>query len=298
MQKNIKEDLHNKWLKKAELLTSQRPNSLLLQAPNNCSIEALTLKIASKYLCLNKENSYSCSCQSCAWVNDNSHPDLVTVFSKTFDSKSANVSEILKIQEIQKLTSFFQLSSHQGNYRVAIIGALENLTYTASNALLKILEEPSSNMKFILFAHSLLNVPLTITSRCQKINLNLTAEELSKIQFFGCDIIPWLVPILKKGKNINPIECAKVAEKYSSYSLITRILSWMHDVSRVKFKLNPISYTNELDYLIKVSSSIVQQYKWIETYFEILEMKRIAKHPINTKLFLETLFIKLKNGFN
>ena len=291
-------DVHVKWLKNVQYFASKKPSVLLLHAPNNCKIEEFTLKVSCMYMCLNKKDFYCGSCKSCKWISENSHPDLVAVFSNDFDGKSKDNSHFLKIEEIHKLSDFFQLSSHQGSYKIAIIGPIENLTYTATNALLKTLEEPSASMKFIFFSHSLSKVPSTLVSRCQRINLTISAEELSKIEFNNCDIVPWLVPILKEGKKINPIECAKIAEKYSSYSIVSRMLSWMHDVFRVKYELNPISYTNDIEHLSEVSASIVDNKKWIESYFEILNMKRIATHPINTKLFLEALFIKFKDGFN
>ena len=153
-------------------------------------------------------------------------------------------------------------------------------------------------MKFILFTHSISRIPSTIISRSQKMNLTISIEELNSIQLDNCEIITWLMPILHQGNNINPIKCARIADKYSTYTTITRILSWMYDVLRVKYRLKPVFFSNEIFYLEKSLLSINDQKNWVESYFEILNMKRISRHSLNTKLFFETLFFKFKNGFN
>lgn len=79
--------------------------------------------------------------------------------SKT-DAKSISVNTIRAM--IEKM----QMSSMSGKWRVVLIDSVDELTFpSASNALLKILEEPPQQTLFLLVTHQLSNVLPTIRSR-------------------------------------------------------------------------------------------------------------------------------------
>ena len=56
-----------------------------------------------------------------------------------------------------------------GSYKVYIIDEVHMLTPEAFNALLKTLEEPPEHVMFILATTAAHKIPVTITSRCQRL---------------------------------------------------------------------------------------------------------------------------------
>jgi DNA polymerase III delta prime subunit len=62
-----------------------------------------------------------------------------------------------------------------------LINNVEKMNINASNALLKILEEPSTNLFFILIHNSHKKLISTINSRCIKFNFFITESEKEKI---------------------------------------------------------------------------------------------------------------------
>ena len=62
-------------------------------------------------------------------------------------------------------------SSQEGGYKVYIVDEAHMLTREAWNALLKILEEPPSHVKFIFATTEIRKVPVTVLSRCQRFDL-------------------------------------------------------------------------------------------------------------------------------
>ena len=83
----------------------------------------------------------------------------------------------IKIDSIRNLKSTLSRSSLSDNPRFMIIDEVEFLNMNSANALLKTLEEPSSNNYFILIE--------TISSRCLKNNIYLNSENRKKlIDFF------------------------------------------------------------------------------------------------------------------
>jgi DNA polymerase-3 subunit gamma/tau len=74
------------------------------------------------------------------------------------------------INEIRELRERIRYAPVEGRYKVYIIDEVHMLTPEAFNALLKTLEEPPSHTIFVLATTELQKVPLTIISRCQRLD--------------------------------------------------------------------------------------------------------------------------------
>ena len=71
------------------------------------------------------------------------------------------------------------MTSADGNWRVAIIDAADDMNVNAANALLKVLEEPPERSVIILLSHAPGRLLPTIRSRCHTVPLEtLTSDEL------------------------------------------------------------------------------------------------------------------------
>lgn len=86
------------------------------------------------------------------------------VNEKTKKSRSA-----ISVEEVRRLIGFFQLSAPDEGWRIALIDPADDLTDGASNALLKLLEEPPKRALFFLIAHAAGRLPATIRSRCRRL---------------------------------------------------------------------------------------------------------------------------------
>ena len=102
-------------------------------------------------------------------VYNNINQNLI-VLQKNIEHDQINKSEII-IDEVRKLKLFFERKSINGNWRIAIIDSADDLNINASNALLKILEEPPENSLIILISHTPGNLLKTIKSRCVEFKL-------------------------------------------------------------------------------------------------------------------------------
>lgn len=77
----------------------------------------------------------------------------------------------ITIDLIRKITDFTNLTSAFSAKRTVIIDAIDEMNKNASNALLKILEEPNENIFFLLINHNSNKAIPTIKSRCRIIKL-------------------------------------------------------------------------------------------------------------------------------
>jgi len=153
--------------------------------------EAMALEWAKALLCPNQLNEHPENCSDCNRITKFIHPDVHFIFPAPAKVKEdehrkivgslvedpynrlelwANPSvSIERIREIRQTSAY---KSFEGNGRVVIITDCERMTIEASNALLKILEEPPPKMYIIMIsARPNLLLP-TITSRCQLVKFD------------------------------------------------------------------------------------------------------------------------------
>ncbi len=91
---------------------------------------------------------------------------------KTVNINIDDIREIVEIARSKRLEKF-----------VIVIDEVEKLTGTAPQAFLKVLEEPTTNLYFILTTHFLQSLPKTIVSRAQLINILPVDDDACAILF-------------------------------------------------------------------------------------------------------------------
>lgn len=87
------------------------------------------------------------------------------------NEKETALSQVISVDEVRKMKSFFALSAADGGHRTAIVDSLDEMNTAAANALLKLLEEPPANVTFFLIAHQPARLLPTIRSRCRELRL-------------------------------------------------------------------------------------------------------------------------------
>ncbi|MDD5063749.1 MAG: DNA polymerase III subunit gamma/tau [Phycisphaerae bacterium] len=117
-----------------------------------------------------------CKCESCIAINLGEDIDVIEI-----DGASNN-----GVEEVRRLRENAIYRPARGRFKIYIIDEVHMLSTSAFNALLKILEEPPSHVKFIFATTEPNKVIPTIQSRCQRfdftnINPNLIAGQLKSI---------------------------------------------------------------------------------------------------------------------
>jgi len=84
----------------------------------------------------------------------------------------------IRINSIRELTSKIYLSAGRKTKKVFLISEADKMKQEASNALLKVLEEPPRNSVIILTTSKINTLPQTVVGRCQKIYFEPLPETL------------------------------------------------------------------------------------------------------------------------
>jgi len=148
----------------------------------------MVAKTLAKTLNCQRQSLDSCDeCPSCLKIEKNQHPDVFIIDAATplrFDSPDSGNSHAVRIGHIRQLQQDISLRPYEARYKVFIIDDAHNLTAEASNALLKILEEPPPQSVIILLSAKPNLLFKTIISRCQVLKFypltRFTLEELLK----------------------------------------------------------------------------------------------------------------------
>lgn len=258
-------------------------------------------------------------CRSCRLIHSGNHPDLLKI---QLEEKKQQI----KIDDIKRLIDFNHLKSQYGRYRISVIYSANLMNRNAANALLKILEEPSSQSLIILISYQPTLLPITIRSRCQKINFKPAFDDKTILwveQFMGPGHDHKQLLTLTKGAPLaikellendalkyqryllkdmleftSRQDAVKIAEKWSTYGNVKTLLLWLsqllNDMIRIKCLMSPIMITEATTieyYNILVKSLELRQ---LSTFYELLLDKYNLSNSIisyNEQGMLEDIII-------
>lgn len=81
--------------------------------------------------------------------------------------------ESLKVDEVRKIIDFVSLRTAEGEFSFCVIEGLERMTRSAANAFLKVLEEPSPRVMYLMTTSSEKKLLPTVLSRVQTLRFSL-----------------------------------------------------------------------------------------------------------------------------
>jgi len=152
------------------------------------------------------------------------------------NEKETALSQVISVEEVRKMKSFFALSAADGGRRTAIIDAVDEMNPAAANALLKLLEEPPANVTLLLIAHQPARLLPTIRSRCRELRLApLGAADLADaLTQAGGDIAPEARTALAElsGGSVGEAFRLTNLEGLKLYSALTRLFATLPRLDR------------------------------------------------------------------
>ncbi len=117
------------------------------------------------------------------------HPNVLHI-TRPLNGKTGKFRREITVDEIRKLRAFFTRTRVQDSWRICIIDSADELNISATNALLKILEEPPERTLFFVLANYPGRLLPTIRSRCRQLHLRpLTNENLQfALELLGVEL--------------------------------------------------------------------------------------------------------------
>ena len=152
--------------------TDHMPHALLLIGHRGRGISEFGLRLTAALLCPSPlpDGAPCGGCRSCALHDAGNHPEHLVVAPEA-------VGKAIKIDQIRLLMDFVSLKPVFGAFKVALVDPAEAMNRQAANALLKTLEEPPPRTVLALCTERRASLPLTIQSRCQRVDFPPVAAE-------------------------------------------------------------------------------------------------------------------------
>lgn len=136
------------------------PQSLLLEGPEGVGKRSIALELARALTCTQPVYSFSCPCESCEWSRKGQHPDIQVFVPENL------VFKVDMVREVKEVAYFLPALSRN---KVLILDRVDTMNLEASNALLKLLEDPPEFTTIALIAHTPYELLPTVESRVYRI---------------------------------------------------------------------------------------------------------------------------------
>lgn len=303
MLKDVISNEEAKEFIKNQLRASKNSGTYLFYGSEIENLMEFALIFAKGLCCEQKENDFCDHCPTCKKINKLVYADLEILENK----------DGIRVSEIWELTQKTLIPGYEGDKKIFIIKDVEKMRKEASNALLKLIEEPYVG-NFFLLLNKDLNILPTIKSRSILVKINRKkAEELGvdsfTYEFFAGrsnDICQFkeLNIDLKKGFSFTNIKEAikkyeqerKLVDKINIYKGIRDFLNNRNnltEIDKIGFAEQIFRATGDksifreiIDYYIFILGDM----KGLE---KRLEMKGKMRFNVNMRLVLINLFKKL-----
>ena len=156
------------------LIFRSKASSVLLSGNLTSQPEQIALHIAQSFLCKDtkKSNLFCNECHSCNLLSANSHPDI-KVIERLKDRTQ------IQIKQIRDASDFIYSTPLIADKKIVLIFRADELNFFAQDTLLKSLEEPPENLKFILTTSLPYRLKPTVLSRLTHYKLNPEMHSLN-----------------------------------------------------------------------------------------------------------------------
>ncbi len=254
----------------------------LITGPESVGKRTLAIRFAQSVNCLKTtEHGVPCmECPTCGQIERMVHPDLTVV-------KPEIKGGSLKVEQVRDLQYSLHLAPNSAKFRVALLLDFEDATESASNALLKTLEEPLVNVIILITAESVERLLPTIVSRCEVIRLRPIPADTLKLGIQKLWMVPPdeadLLTHLSAGK---PGYCFNL---YQGPELLEQRKKWLDDLNRL-LSSNRINRFDYADKAAKNRSQVIPLLKtWLGFWRDVLLMSRDSDTQITNIDYHESI---------
>ena len=316
-----------------EALLAQRGHAWLLQGPSGLGQYSLALELARAWLCDRPSPQGACGqCGSCHAIDVRTHADLCVLMPETvmlelawplsekaqadIDDKKRKASKEIRVDAMRDAVEFSQRTSARGRGKAVLVYPAERMNQITANALLKTLEEPPGDVKFVLASEAAHQLLPTIRSRCVAHTMAWPDQEAG-LQWLQAQGVPVAeAPLLLRAAGGRPEDAARFAQTGRSgkaWSLLPKAVA-RGDVGAVA----GLSPAQAVDALQKVCHDLLSLQAGAEPRFfaatdlppaapvaalsawwrELARTARTVEHPFNTGLMLEALVSQAHNALN
>jgi DNA polymerase-3 subunit delta' len=314
----------------AQSLLVQRGHAWLLAGPSGLGQSELAFALARAWLCEQPSAQGACGhCGSCHAIDVHAHADLCVLMPETvlldlgwplsekaqdeIDSKKRKASKEIRVEAMRDTVEFAQRTSARGRGKVVLVFPAERMNVFTANALLKTLEEPAGDVKFVLATDAAHQLLPTIRSRCLWHTMTWPDHSSAMAWLQAQGISPAQAAVMLRAAGGRPQDALQFAPICDSWRLLPQAVrrgdvgvfkDWTpaqvvdalhklcHDLLAMKAGAQPRFFE---------MTDLPQSGSWsgLSTWAKSLsETRRTVEHPFNVGLMLESLISQAQLTLN
>lgn len=314
-------------------LLVQRGHAWLLTGPSGLGQYRLALSLVRAWLCEHQSEEGACGhCGSCHAIDVRTHADLCVLMPETemlqlgwplseksqteIDEKKRKASKEIRVDAMREAVEFAQRTSARGRGKAVLVFPAERMNNVTANALLKTLEEPPGDVKFVLASEAAHQLLPTIRSRCLVHPLlwprtqsclewlreqGLTPEQAAVMLRAAADRPEDALLYFQSGRDAQtwvklPKAMASgdvsVFKEWSPRQVIDALHKLCHDMLARHCGASPRFFEVEN---LPVAGSLHALSNWAR---DLSSAARTVEHPFNQGLMLEALVGQAQNALN
>lgn len=314
-------------------LLAQRGHAWLLQGPSGLGQYPLALELVRAWLCDAPTEQGACGqCASCHGVDVRTHADLCVLMPETqmlalgwplpekaqaeIEDKKRKASREIRVDAMRDAVEFAQRTSGRGRGKAVLVFPAEQMNHVTANALLKTLEEPPGDVRFVLATEAAHELLPTIRSRCLGHTMQWPAPDAAQDWLTGQGVAPDAAQALLRaagGRPDDALALARAGRSPQAWALIPKAMA-RGDVSALA-DLDPAAAVDALqklchDLLLRSVGAAPRYFaaadlpappgvgpltRWSRA---LMQEARTADHPFNAGLMLEALVAQARQTLN
>jgi DNA polymerase-3 subunit delta' len=314
-------------------LLEQRGHAWLLAGPSGLGQYELALTLVRAWLCEQPSALGACGqCGSCHALDVRTHADLSVLMPETvmidlgwplseaaqsdIDDKKRKASKEIRVDAMREAVEFSQRTSARGRGKAVLIFPAERMNVVAANALLKTLEEPAGDVRFVLASDAAYQLLPTIRSRCLAHTMAWPSQEASLAWLSDRGLNAQQARVVLQAAGGRPQDALQLFEAkadaqawvllpkaiasgdlgvfkdWSAPQVVNALQKLCHDMLALKVGAETRFFDAAA---LPAGGSIASLTGWAK---DLAESKRTAEHPFNVGLMMEALVSQAQNALN
>lgn len=315
-------------------LLAQRGHAWLLSGPSGLGQYSLALALARAWLCEQPSETGACgACASCHSVDVHAHADLCVLMPEAvmqtlgwplseaaqseLDDKKRKPSKEIRVEALRDAVEFGQRTSARGRGKVILVYPAERMNVVSANTLLKTLEEPAGELKFVLASEAAHQLLPTIRSRCQSHTMLWPPGEVALSWLRTQGVEHAQADVLLRAAGGRPQDALEyfrsgqeaqvwlrlpkaiteghigIFKEWSAAQVVSALQKLCHDMIAVSSGAEPRFF--EASALPAKRPSMSTLTAWARA---LAGSQRTVEHPFNPGLMLEALVSQAQNALN